>query len=75
MMVKVFEEMVKSPIRGKRYGNIKTAVMSKEKVVVKVIKKVSDHRKTFAFHDNKGTDHSMVGKTFSSGSGVFLNRG
>lgn len=74
-MVKMFEETVKSPIRGKRHGDIKTAVMSNEKVVVKVIKKVSNHRKAFAFHDNKGTDHSMVGKTLSSGSGVFLNRG
>lgn len=36
-MVKAFEETVKSPIRGKRHGDIKTAVMGNEKVV-KVIK-------------------------------------
>ena len=55
-MVKAFEETVKSPIRGKRHGDIKTAVMGNEKVVVKVIKKVSNHRKAFAFHNNKGDD-------------------
>lgn len=42
-MVKMFEETVKSPVRGERHGDIKTAVMGNEKVVVKVIKKVSDH--------------------------------
>ena len=58
-----------------RHGDIKTAEMSNEKVVVKVIMKVSNHRKAFAFHDNKGADHSMVGKPFSSGFGVFPNSG
>ena len=72
-MIKVFEETVESPVRGKRAGNIKAAVMGNEEVVVKVIGKVRDHGETFAFHDDKGTDQGVAGKTFPSGKGVFLN--
>ena len=36
-MASVFEEAVKGPVRRKRTGNIKTAVMGDKKVVVKVI--------------------------------------
>lgn len=55
-MIKVFEEAVKSPIRRKGFGKIKTAVMGNQKVVVKIINKICDQGKAFAFHDNKGTD-------------------
>lgn len=47
-MVKVFKEAVKCPVRRKRQGNIKTAVMSDEKVVVQVIDKVGYHGEAFA---------------------------
>lgn len=72
-MVKVFEETVKSPVRWKRNSNIKTAVMGDEEVIVEVINKFRNHGKPFTFHDNKGTDQSMIGESFASGFWVFLN--
>lgn len=59
-MVKVFEEAVKSPIRGKGAKNIKPTVVSNEKIIVEIVHKVSDHGKAFTFHNNKGTNHGMV---------------
>lgn len=49
--------------------------MGNEKVVIQIICKIRYHGKSFAFYNNKGTDHSMVRKTFSSGGRVLLNRG
>ena len=72
-MVKVFQKTVKCPVRGKRQGDVKTAVVCDEKVVVQVIDKVGNHGKTFAFHNDKGTDHGMGGKTFPAGTWVFLD--
>lgn len=66
-MIKVIEEMVKSPVKWKGNGDIKTAVMGDEKVIVEAINKFCNHGKAFAFHDNKGTDHGMVRKAFTSG--------
>lgn len=74
-MVEGFQKAVKSPVRGKRRSNIKTAVMSDEKIVVEVIDKVGKHGEAFAFHDNKRTDHSMIGKALTSDKGIFPNRG
>ncbi len=53
-MVKVFKETVKGSVRGKQQGNIKTAVVCDEKVVIQINDKVSYHGKAFAFHNNKG---------------------
>ena len=72
-MVKVFKETVKCPVRGERQRNIKAAAVCDEKVVTEIINEVSDHGKTFTFHNNKGTDHRMIGKAFTSGFWVFLN--
>ena len=72
-MVEMIQETVKCPIRWKRSGNIKTTVMSNEKVVIQIINKVRNHGKTFTFHNNKRTNHSMVGKTFPPCERVFLN--
>lgn len=74
-MVKIFQEAVKSPVRRKRQGNIKAAVMGNEKIVIEIIDKISDHGEAFTFHDNEGTDHGMVGKTFSPGFGEFRYKG
>lgn len=74
VMAKIFKEAVKSPIRRQGTGYIKTAVMGNEKVVVQVIDKVGNHGKTFAFHNNKGTNHGMVRKAFSSCVCIFRNR-
>ena len=73
MLVKVFKETVKSPVRGERQRNIKAAVVGDEKVVIEIINKVSNHGKAFTFHNNKGTDHGMVGKAFTPGFWVFPN--
>ena len=73
IMVKVIQETVKCPVRGKRQRNIKTAIVGDEKVIIEIIDKVSDHGKTFTFHDNKGTDQGMIGKAFAPGFWVFLN--
>lgn len=54
------KETVKSPVRWKWNGNIESAVMGDEKVIVEVINKIRNHGKAFTFHDNKGTDHGMV---------------
>lgn len=72
-MAETFEETIKSPIRRKRKRDIKTAVISNEKVVVKIIDKVSNHGKTFAFHDNEDTNHKVVGKVFLSVFREFLD--
>lgn len=72
-MIEMNQETVKCPIRWKRPGNIKTAVMSNEKVVIQIINKIGNHGKTFPFHNNKSTNHSMVGKFFSPCDRVFLN--
>lgn len=74
-MVKVFKEAVKRPVGGKRKGNIKTAVVSDEKVVVQVIDKVGYHGEAFTLHHNKSTNHGMTGKSPASGFRVFLNKG
>lgn len=74
-MVEAFEETIKSPIRRKRKGDIKTAVISNEKVVVKIVDKVRNHGKTFAFHDNEGTNHRVAGKAFPSGFREFPDKG
>lgn len=60
IVVKVFKEAIKSPVGGKRQSDVKTAEKGNEKVIVKIIKKLRNHRKAFAFHDNEGTDHGMV---------------
>lgn len=73
--IKVFQKAVKSPVRGKRRSNIKTAVMCDEKIVVEIIDKVGKHGETFALHDNERTEHCMIGKAFSSGFRKFRNRG
>lgn len=69
-MIEVYQETVKSPVGRKRFGNIKTAEVSNEKVVVQIIKKVGYHGKAFAFHNNKRADHGMAGKTFTPGGRV-----
>ena len=72
-MVSVFEEAVKGPVRRKRTGNIKTAVMGNKKVVAQIIDQIGDHGKTFTLHDNESTDHRMVRKSFAAGLREFLN--
>ena len=72
-MVKIFQEEVKSTVRRKRQGNSKAAVMGNEKIVIEIIDKVSNHGEAFTFHDNEGTNHGVVGKTFTSRFWVFLN--
>ncbi len=47
--------------------------MGNEKIVIEIIDKISDHGEAFTFHDNEGTDHGMVGKTFASRFWVFRN--
>ena len=42
------------------------AKMGNQKVVIKIIDKVCYHGKTVTFHNNKGTDHGMVGKAFAN---------
>ena len=49
--------------------------MGNEKVIVKVVNKIGNHRETFAFHDNESADHSVIGETFASGFGEFRNKG
>ncbi len=49
--------------------------MGNEKIVIEIIDKISDHGEAFTFHDNEGTDHGMVGKTFSPGFGEFRYKG
>lgn len=73
VMVKIFKETSKRPVGRKRKGNVKTAVVSNEKVIIQIIDKVCNHGETFAFHYNKGTNHGMVGKAFASGFRVLLN--
>ena len=75
VIVKVFEEAIKSPIRRQWSGYVKTAVMGNEKVIVKVVNKIRNHRETFAFHDNESADHSVIGESFASGFGEFRNKG
>jgi len=41
-------------------GNVKIAKMSNEKVIVKIIDKVRNHGETFTFHNNEGTNHSVI---------------
>lgn len=72
-MVKIFKEAVKGPVGGKRQGDVKTAVVRNEKVIVKVVDKVGNHGKAFAFHDDKGANHGVVGKAFPSGFGIWRN--
>ena len=72
-MVKIFQEAVKSPVRRKRQGDIKSAVMGNEKVVVKRISKVNYHGETFIFNDDERTNHGMLGKDSALAFGVFLN--
>ena len=74
-MIKVFQKAVKSPIRGKRRSNIKTAVMCEEKIVVEEIDKVGKHGEVFAFHDNQRTDHCMIEKALPFGFREFRDRG
>ena len=45
----------------KRQGDIKSAVMGNEKVVVKRISKVNYHGETFIFNDDERTNHGMLG--------------
>ena len=49
--------------------------MSNEKVIVKVVNKIRNHREAFAFHDNESTDHGVVGESFPSGFGEFRDKG
>jgi hypothetical protein len=49
--------------------------MSNQKVVVKIIDKVGNHRETFTFHNDERTDHSMIRKAFSSRMREFMNKG
>ena len=67
VVVKVLQETVKCPIGRQGFGNIKAAIMGNEKVIIEVVHKVSNHGKAFTFHDNKGTNHGVVGKTFPTG--------
>ena len=67
------QKAVKCPIGRKGLRNIKTSVMGNEKVVIEIINKVGYHGKTFTFHNNKRTNHSMVRKTFPSGGRVLLD--
>ena len=60
IVVKVFKEAIKGPVGRKRPCDVKTAEKGNEKVIVKIIKKLRNHRKAFAFHDDEGTDHGMV---------------
>ena len=66
MVVKLLKEAVKSPVRWKWHGYVKTTIMSNQKVIIKIINKVCDYGKVFAFHDNECTDYSVVGKSFPS---------
>lgn len=59
-VIKVSEEAVKSPVRWKCNGNIKSVVMGNEKVVVEKVDKVRIHGNAFTFHNNIGTAHGMV---------------
>ena len=72
-MIEMNQETIKCPIRRKRLGDIKTAVMSKEKVVIQIVNKVRNHGKAFTFHNDKITNDSMVGKAFPTCGRVFLN--
>lgn len=73
-MIKGFKETGKCPIGRKGQGNVKTAVVGNEKVIIQIIGKVGNHGKAFAFHHNKSTDHSVVGKAFTAGFGICRNR-
>ena len=59
-IIEIFQEAIKSPIRRKRTRNIKATKMSNQKIIVKIIDKVGNHGETFTFHDNKGTNHSVI---------------
>lgn len=72
-MVKIFKEAVKCPVEGKRQGDVKTAIVCDETVVIKIIDKIGNHGKTFAFHNDKGADHGVVGKAFPFCLGICRN--
>ena len=60
LLSKFFQEAIKSPIRRKWTRNIKATKMRNQKIIVKIIDKIGNHGETFAFHDNKGTNHSVI---------------
>ena len=74
IMVKIFKEAFKSPIRWQRLQNVKATVVRDDEVVIKIINEICNHRKAFAFHNNKGADHGMVRKSLTPGTRVFLNK-
>lgn len=75
VMVKVFEETVKRPIRRKWNGYIKTTIMGNQKIIIKKINKVCNHGKAFTFHDDEGAYHGAIGKSFPAGLGKLRDRG
>lgn len=75
VMVKLFEESVKSPVRRERLGDIKTTKMSNDQVVVQIAYQIRNHGEAFNLHYNEGADHGTIGKPFTPGLRKRFNTG
>lgn len=54
-------------IGWKRFKNIKSAVMSDQKIILEIIQKICNAGKTFAFHHNESAQQRSFGITVSAG--------
>ena len=59
-MVNLIQKTVKRPVGRQRSGNVKTAVMRNDQIVLKEIKQIRDIRKAFAFHNNKSAQLRVI---------------
>ena len=49
IMVKIFKEAFKSPIRWQRLQNVKATVVCDDEVVIKIINEICNHRNGYFF--------------------------
>ena len=61
-VVQLPQAAVIRPVGRQRLHDIEPAVMGNEAVVVQIIHQICDLRETFAFHNDKSTDHSFLRK-------------
>ena len=59
-IVQFFEKTIISPIGRQRFHDVEPTVVGNEAVVIQVIFQIRNLRKSFAFHDNKCTDHCFL---------------